>query len=46
MQENINDHPQTNNTINTNPKIINKPSKCDVCGASVTWFSRARHPKT
>ena len=46
MQENINDNQQTSNNINTKPKIINKPSKCDVCGASITWFNRARHLKT
>ena len=46
MQENINDNHQTGNNINTKPNIINKPSNCDVCGASITWFNRARHLKT
>ena len=46
MDENINDNPQTNDNIKVKPKIINKRSKCDVCGASITWFSRARHLKT
>ena len=45
MQEN-NDNPQDNNNIKVKPKIINKPSKCDVCGASITWFNRARRQKT
>ena len=43
MDENINDNPQTTDNIQVKPKIINKPSKCDVCGASITWFNRARH---
>ena len=33
-------------TQKVKPKMINKPSKCDVCGASITWFNRARHLKT
>jgi len=46
MDENINDNSQTNDNIKVKPKIINKQSKCDVCGASITWFNRARHLKT
>jgi formylmethanofuran dehydrogenase subunit E len=46
MQENINDISQVNDNIKVKPKIINKPSKCDVCGANITWFNRARHLKT
>ena len=46
MDENINDNSQTNDSIKVKPKITNKPSKCDICGASITWFNRARHLKT
>ena len=46
MLENINDNPQANDNIKVKPKIINKPSKCDVCGAAITWVNRARHLKT
>ena len=43
MQENIDTNPKTSDRINTKPKIINKTSQC---GASISWFNRARHVKT
>ena len=46
MQDNIIEIPQSNSNIDTKPKIINKPSQCEVCGAVTTWFSRARHLRT
>ena len=46
MEENIINNSQTNDNIKVKPKIINKPSKCEVCGAAITWFNRARHLKT
>ena len=47
MQDNIIEIPQSNSDINTKPKIItNKPSQCEVCGAAITWFSRARRLRT
>jgi hypothetical protein len=46
MEENININSQANDNIKVKPKIINKPSKCDVCGAAITRFNRARHLKT
>ena len=45
MEENIIINSQANDSIKVKPKIINKPSKCDVCGAAITWFNRARHLK-
>ena len=45
MEEIINNSQAIDN-IKVKPKIINKPSKCDVCGAAITWFNRARHLKT
>ena len=46
MEETIINNSQTNDNIKVKPKTINKPSKCDVCGAAITWFHRARHLKT
>ena len=46
MEEHIIINAQANDSIKVKPKIINKPSKCDVCGAAIPWFNRARHLKT
>ena len=43
MEENTNNEAQTKKT---NPKIVNKPTLCHVCGAPITWFNRARHLRT
>ena len=44
MEEVINNS-QANDNIKVKPKIINKASKCDVCGANISWYNRARHLK-
>jgi hypothetical protein len=46
MEETITINSQANDNIKVKPKIINKPSKCDGCGAAITWFNRARRLKT
>ena len=46
MEENIIINSQANDNTKVKPKIINKASTGDVCGAAITWFNRARHLKT
>ena len=46
MHEDINNILQTIDSINTKPKIINNPSQCDICVATITWLNKARHLKT
>ena len=40
MEENININSKSK------PKIIHKPTQCDICGACVSWFNKARHLRT